>query len=474
MTDAKTITAAEFSLALHKCGVGAAQQKRIAVAVSGGGDSVALALLVNERAKECGGEMLALTVDHKLRADSTAEALAVQKIFHDRGIAHEILTWEGAKPATHIQERAREARYRLLLAACRAHGFDTLAVAHNLEDQLETFWMRLAHGSGLDGLAGMAAVREMKAPAFFTSPLGEGGAHATAWEGEGTLSKLQSALGTEYPHLPACGGPLPLPKERRNSVTIIRPLLSFPRARLRAVCAGRGAAWVEDPSNMNDKYLRVKLRAFEEALAAEGLTPARLALTLQKLEDAKEALQEMAAAAFASCVQLYPEGYAALDVAVWQKSPRDIQRRVLVQALGAVSPQEYPVGFEALEAARMELLDADFAGRTLAGCEIFPSRGFILIAREAAAVEEPVAAAEGKVWDKRFVISGITNAGLKIGALGGKTVEAETTLPFKIRRVLPALWQDGKLRAVPHLGYYSEDCPEVLKQGRITFCGKND
>ncbi len=417
------ITAAEFDAALQKIGIDKTHPKsvlKIAVAFSGGGDSMALALLMHDWVKAHGGELMALTVDHKLRPESTAEAALVQKTLQSRGIAHEILTWQGDKPKTHVQELAREARYDLLLDACRKRGFTTLAVAHNLEDQIETFWMRLAHGSGPDGLAGMAATREV-------------------------------------------GG-----------VTIIRPVMGFSRAQLRATCTQSGVRWIEDPSNHNDKYLRVKLREFEEALAGEGLTPARLALTLQKMEDAREALQIMTWHALGDCVHLHPEGYATLKIAEWKQFPRDIQRRVLMQALSAIAPQQYHAGFDAIELARGELLDPAFAGRTLAGCELFVKSGNILIAREAAAVEGPVPAIEGKIWDNRFIISSIGNApAIKVGALGENSMPDETKkLPFKIRRVLPALWQDGALVAVPHLNYYSDTCPPALKNSRMTFCGR--
>lgn len=315
MTDARFITAGMFAAAFQDRG------RRIAVAVSGGGDSLALALLL----QQAGADIVALTVDHQLRAASRDEALQVQALLRERGIAHDILTWEGEKPATHIQERARAARYELLLEYCRAHTIHTLALAHNLEDQMETFWMRLSKGSGLDGLAGMAA------------------------------------------------------KQERDGVTILRPVMNFTRAQLRATCTQFGVAWIDDPSNKNEKFLRVKLRAFEDMLAGEGLTPQRLALTLQKLEDARDALQVMTNDAMETCVVLHPEGYATLNLHAWRLQPREIQRRVLSRTLDTLVPQEYPIGFEQMETARLELMDDAFKGKTLAGCEITRGKNETLI-----------------------------------------------------------------------------------------------
>jgi tRNA(Ile)-lysidine synthase len=422
MTTQTGISSAEFAAALKKAGI-AETCPKIAVAVSGGGDSLALALLVQEWVNARSGEMLALTVDHGLRSESAEEAAKVQSLLRARGVAHEILLWRGDKPSTRVQELAREARYKLLLQACRDRGFPVLAVAHNLEDQIETFWMRLAHGSGLDGLAAMAPVRE------------------------------------------------------EEGVCIIRPSLAFSRARLRATCAQRDIGWIEDPSNKNEKYLRVKLRAFEEVLAGEGLTPERLSLTLQKLEDAREALQVMAAREFSACVTLHPEGYATLNRAEWEKLPRELRRRVLMQALKSVSPHPHAPGFEATELARLELEDVSFAGKTLSGCDIFPKGGDILIAREASAVERHRRIVEGMLWDGRFRLSGFPpGESCDIGAVGEaglselrKNIKPPENLPFKVKRVLPALWQGGNLLAVPHLGYYDPSCHEHFRKGRVTF-----
>ena len=433
--DAQRITPEAFDPVLQKLGLLQTHPK-IAVAVSGGGDSIALAVLVQAWVKARNGEMLVLTVDHNLRPESAGEAIDVQVLMKERGIAHEILIWKGNKPSTHVQELAREARYALLLQACRRHGFPLLAVAHNLEDQIETFWMRLAHGSGIDGLSAMAPVRDL-------------------------------------------GG-----------VSIIRPLLSFSREQLRATCTHHRIKWIEDPSNQNEKYLRVKLRQFEKTLADEGLTPARLSQTLQKLEDAREALQIMADQAASQCVLLHPEGYATLKISDWKSQPREVQRRILWQALKTIAVAPYPAGFEAMEQTRLDLHNPSFAGKTLSGCEIFPGKkDEILIAREADAVEGRLRAEEGKIWDGRFIISGF-HAGspqmlslpesLEVGALGGAglselrkggiSLPKLEALPFKIKRVLPALWQGENLLAVPHLSYYSPACPRGLKTGQISFC----
>jgi tRNA(Ile)-lysidine synthase len=407
---------------------------RLAVAVSGGGDSLALCLLVKGFVDACGGEMLALTVDHGLRAESRAEAEAVGAQLAARRIPHRILPWQGSKPETHVQEVARAARYGLLLQACKDARMTALCVAHNLEDQIETFWMRLAHGSGLDGLAAMA------------------------------------------------------PRRLVRGVPVIRPLLSVPRAALRDYCRAAGLDWAEDPSNENERFLRVKLRRFEELLAEEGLTPQRLMQTVQKLQDARAALQVMAAAAFAQAVQLHPEGYAVMARADFEAQPQDIRRRVLSRAVSAVAPQNYPPG-AALDDALADILSGGgFAGRTLGGCELSPLGQDVLLTREAAAVS-PAPLRPGTVWDGRFEVAA-GNApdsafdGLSLGLLGEaglsalRKILAETPAaaerlekyPAKLRKILPAVRSGENLLCVPHLSWVAAGAEPALKNLRLHYC----
>ena len=174
----------------------------LAVAVSGGADSLALLLLAQAYAKEKGGHIVALTVDHGLRPASKEEAQQVQRWAQTRGIEHVILTWEGDKPTSHLQEKARTARYELLTQWCKKNGVSTLLLAHHREDQEETFWLRLTCGSGLEGLTGMKQ-RTMK-----------------------------------------------------EGITILRPLLGFPKERLKATLQAEKQPWIDDPSNQSEKFFR--------------------------------------------------------------------------------------------------------------------------------------------------------------------------------------------------------------------------
>lgn len=184
----------------------------LAVAVSGGRDSLCLALLAHEWTAARGGRTTALIVDHGLRVESAGEARATARSLKGHGVESVVLTWEGAKPRTGLQQAARRARYRLLREACRARGILHLLVAHHADDQAETIAMRAARLSGPDGLSGMAALVETE------------------------------------------------------DVRLVRPLLPVPRARLTATLMARGVGWIDDPSNADPRFERARLR--REGVAA--------------------------------------------------------------------------------------------------------------------------------------------------------------------------------------------------------------
>ena len=179
----------------------------LAIAVSGGRDSMALALLAQDWAREREGTILVLIVDHGLRADSVREAAETQARLASYGVSADILRWTDDKPSSGLQEAARVARYRLLFEACRERGILHLLVAHHADDQAETVAMRAGRGSGPDGLAGMAALVEHR--------------HAR----------------------------------------LLRPLLALSRARLTATLLARQVPWIDDPSNTDPRFERARLRA---------------------------------------------------------------------------------------------------------------------------------------------------------------------------------------------------------------------
>ena len=200
----------------------------LVLAVSGGSDSTALLVLAArwaEALKKRHGrspKLLAVTVDHGLRPEAKREAAVVKSLARRLGIAHRTLQWRGTKPKTGLQEAARIARYRLLAEAATGAGYEHILTAHTLDDQAETVLFRLARGSGLTGLGGMA--------------------HAAA-----------------------------VPVGADTAIFLVRPLLSVSKARLLATLKAAGIDHSEDPSNQDPRFARPRLRALMPHLAREGL-----------------------------------------------------------------------------------------------------------------------------------------------------------------------------------------------------------
>jgi len=379
---------------------------RLAVGVSGGADSMALAVLVGDWARARGGHVTALTVDHRLRPEAADEAAAVGRQMAGLGIDHRILTWGGAKPPSGVQDWARGVRYALLSDWCRDAGVLHLLLAHHRRDQAETVLMRLAGGSGPDGLVAMAAVVETPA------------------------------------------------------VRLLRPLLPVAPERLRAALLDRGLTWIEDPSNLDPAYERNRVRAALPGLAETGITEASLADFAERMGRARAALEDSAAVLIGRAVHLYPAGFAHLDRQAITAAPAEVSLRALGRVLAAVGGRAYGPASAKLErlCARLAAAGEDVS-RTLAGCRVLSDGPTVLTCRERRGLPEPAAvfAGERLLWDGRFRIDLGPGAGqarlAALGDIGGSFGPAKTAVPAAARPALPALFDDDGVFAVPGLGY---------------------
>ena len=292
-----------------------------AIAVSGGGDSIALMGLFNDWVRaERGLAPAVLIVDHGLRAQSRAEAAMVAGWAQAAGLTAHVLRWEGAKPKTGIEEKARAARYRLLGEWCTAHGVHALFVAHTRDDQAETFLLRLGRGSGVDGLSAMSAAAPLPIPGF-------------------------------------------------ESVQLLRPLLEFSREELRAYLTARGARWLEDPMNEDGRFARARLRKMLPALEAAGVPTTRIAQAARHLARAREAL-DAATKSFLAGHARFGGDFAQMDGAALAAAHREIGLRALSAVLMRVSGAAYRPRFERLEALFDAIVAGSFMARTLSGCRV--------------------------------------------------------------------------------------------------------
>ncbi len=394
-----------------------APASRVAVACSGGADSLAVTLLAAEWARATGREIVALTVDHGLRAESAAEAAATHAWLAARGIAHHILSWAGPKPKANRAALAREARYRLLSTFCRGQRIPDLLLAHHREDQAETFLLRLGRGSGVDGLAGMA------------------------------------------------------PQTARDGIRLLRPLLAVPQARLKATLRAVGQTWIEDPSNADPASARVRLRGLAPVLAAEGLTAGRLAATAARMGRVRAALEGMTDRLLAAAVTLDPAGFCRLDPAAFRDAPEEIGLRALSRLLLTVSGVPHPARLKRLERLYGVLTGSTSqGGATLQRCRLLARRGGVLICREVRdLLTLALRPSEAALWDCRFRVAlavpaggGPIPSGLFVAALGEtgyRTIKDEIAaahralVPAPVRPSLPALWDGRGVIAAPHLGF---------------------
>ena len=396
---------------------------RVAVAVSGGPDSLALCLLADRWARAKGGAVFGLTVDHGLRPESGAEAAQVRRWLAARGLAHRTLRWKSARPATGIQEQTRAARLALLTGWCRRAGVLHLLLGHQREDQAETALQRLVRGSGIDGLAAMAPVR----------------------------------LALE----PAGGG-----------VRLLRPLLPVSRAALIATLARWDQPWIDDPTNRDTSHARPRLSAALARLEAEGLSAERLAKATARAAKDRAALDSICTDLLAACARPSPAGFVTLDPDVLRRAPPALAQRALSCVVVTVSGAPYPPRQERLERLAHRLLGDDVKAATLGGCRVVPLRdGRIVVCREAVAASSvrPIKPGESVLWDNRFVVSLGRSVGSgpyvvrRLGTDGlaqARTMARKAGMPLTTDRVpaparpaLPALFDLDGLLAAPHLGF---------------------
>ncbi|MEJ0062159.1 MAG: tRNA lysidine(34) synthetase TilS [Alphaproteobacteria bacterium] len=405
VSNPQTFSSEEFAAAM-----GALEWRgdAMALAVSGGPDSMALALLLRDWARTQNIRLIAFTVDHGLREESAAEAARVHEWLAALGIDHEILRWEHPPLAKAVQEQARDARHRLLREACIRHDVAALALGHHRDDQAETVLMRFAKGSGIDGLAGMRPVYSM------------------------------------------------------DGLTLLRPLLGMPKARLIATCVARGQAYVSDPSNAHAHYARGRLRGAADALAAEGMDAERLADLAGRAALASDALAEYTARLLARAARFDAAGYAELNIEETLKEPEEIRTRALGEILQIIGGAAYPPRHHAMMDVSRALQAGDMPRRTLHGCEIALADGSCRIIREFSAIRDrnPVKPGETVLWDHRFRVGLAAGApdGLIVAPLGLLDHEKldsiapglRKKIPMgRVRAAHPALWRGAELWAVP-------------------------
>lgn len=389
---------------------------RLGVAVSGGGDSLALLHLLHAWRNAGGPALRAATVDHGLRREAGDEADGVAQICAGLEIAHDTLDWSGWDGTGNLPDRARRARYALLADWAQAHGIGDIAVGHTEDDLAETFVMRLSRGAGVDGLSAMQ----------------------DRWH--------------------------------QGPVTFHRPLLDAPRAALRDLLRARGVDWVDDATNADMRYERARVRDGLGALAATGLDAPALARTARRLADARSALDQVARAAARDIVTT-KAGDILIARGRLNELPDEVARRILQASLRWIAG----AGYTPRGTAMTRFLTAARAGTamTLQGCLLHAGADTVRIGREYAAVADlRVPAAD--VWDGRWRITGPAMDGAQTGALGPAGLRdcpawRESGLARASALASPALWQGGHLVAAPLVGWDNGHRLCLIRDERFFF-----
>ncbi|NDV02218.1 tRNA lysidine(34) synthetase TilS [Pseudoroseicyclus tamaricis] len=373
---------------------GAEPPTRLGLAVSGGGDSRAMLEAAALWAPAAGVALEVACVDHGLRPESGEEAAAVAARAAALGLTAEVLRWEGPAGGN-LQAAARAARYRLLADWAARRGLGGVALAHTLDDQAETFLMRLSREAGVDGLAGMAA------------------------------------------------------NVTRHGTVFHRPLLTASRAELRAALVEAGHGWVEDPSNDDTRFERVRARRALAALAPLGIGAGTLSEVAAQLSSARAALGLQLADAIGAHVT--QEAGDLILAPTLAEEAEETQRRLWAAAFRWIGSSPYPPRRAPLAAA------ISAAGRgetvTLSGTLVFAAPQGARLTREWKAVAA-TRARPGEPWDDRWIVTAPETAGAEVRALGQAGLLAcgdwrQSGLPRQTLLASPALWRGEELLAAP-------------------------
>ncbi len=382
----------------------------VAVAVSGGPDSLALVLLAERWAAARSGRLLAYTVDHGLRPEAADEARCVGDMLRQRGIEHRVLPWRRGLDDAAGQSAARDARYRLLVEACRQDGAIHLLLGHHRGDQIETLLQRLERQSGPLGLAAMQPITV------------------------------------------------------RHGVRLLRPLLSLSKSRLEDTCRVAGLSPVRDPTNLDGRFDRSGLRRLLEDRDVSTL--AGLAASVRRAGGIAARIDCQARRLAKGALRFRPQGYAWLDKqALVGVTPLRIHH-MLSRLLQTVGGADYLRGQPVDDLADW-LRSNDKESRGMTVGRVYVRRGReaagrlrFLFCREAANLPEVTIGQEDSItWDGRFCVemnrlSSRDGRLAPIGELGGQALKKVWNCPPGVAATLPALWRDGEIVALPQFSFH--------------------
>ena len=402
---------------------------RLGIAVSGGSDSLALLSLAVEALAGTEIEIHAATVDHRLRPASKEEAEAAKAVCQTLGVSHRTLVWENGPRGGNLQDQAREARYDLLTAWAKGCDIPVIALGHTADDQAETVLMRLRRASGVTGLAAMRARR------------------------------------------------------MRGGVMLARPMLGLRRADLQAYLRARNIEWVDDPSNENVKFERVRIRQAMEILEPLGLTVSALTVVAENMARSQDALDWYAFSAAKELLQINSLGIQ-IDQNGFKVLPEETALRLLRHSVRWMSGQSYaPRRAPMLAALRAVRCGTSFS---VAGCQMVTRAGTTWVTRELNAVAK-LTTELGAVWNKQlrlYAPADQLEPSHPVSEPIRKDVRAVghdgllqfsdwrgLDLPRTVLAATPGVWRDNTLLAAPLAGFDAGYRVEEAQSGIEFYSG---
>lgn len=364
----------------------------VVVAVSGGGDSVALFHLAHCWARETSTPLHAVTVDHGLRPEAASEIKLVETHCAALNVPHQTLRWDGKSDQNNLMAAAREGRMQLMADWASAQGIGIVLLGHTQDDVAETFLMRLGRSAGLDGLSAMK------------------------------------------------------PRFERFGISWARPLLGVARADLRVFLRQKGMSWAEDPTNEDTRFDRARLRAAQPQLSTLGLSFEKLAHSAEALSEARAALNYYAVQAAVSYVE---EDRGDLILRLPSDMPATMKRLLFAEALRWISGARYAPRRDSLS----RILKGQYP-LTLSGCLITQEKDGVRVTREHNAISSRLAPAD-ELWDDRWQIDGPLRQGDRVKPLGSTIRDYSdwraSGMPRMSLMASPSIWRNGVLIAAPLL-----------------------
>ena len=305
-------------------------KESLAVAVSGGPDSLSLAFLAKCFSIINKVKVNYFIVDHKLRRESSKEAKYVSDLLKKIDIKCKILSWNGKKPANNIQAVAREKRYQLLANECKRSKINNLLVGHHLDDVLENFIIRLTRGSGLKGLI--------------------------------SFNKR-----TEY---------------KSENLHILRPLLDLNKEDLVFISKKVFKFYIKDPSNNNENFKRIRVRKLLQSLEKEGLDKNKLILTINNLKDSNQSIKFYENKNMKENAIFLKEKKTCILKKEFFDQAHEVILRSLSTIIQTIGKKYYPTRGKSIDELINRINNKSFSKITLGGCFIERTNETILISEE--------------------------------------------------------------------------------------------